>query len=174
MDVLGAGDLVLTTHRSIENNFTAEEFNESMLGTIREICRYSKKYNINVNLRMNSGRNVDSLEEIAALVRTANEPNLYLSPSSALLLNGHEYAHRGTSLLKDLKCRIFMIGAPEKDIYGTLWNINKPIYNFPDRQALTEILTPGMGCAYVLDGIYCNTDEEYKDIKSLEDILQKK
>ena len=174
IDVLGVSDLILTTHRQTENNFTSEQFNKSLQSVIKEICQYSMKYNINVNLRMNSGRDIDNLEQISALVALANEPNLYISPSSALLLKDPERLDKEISLLKSLKFRIFLIGAPEKDIFGTLWNINKPIINFTDKQTLTKLLRLDKECAYFLDGMYSDTDEEYLDIKTLEDLFPKK
>ncbi len=168
MAVLGASDLIITTHRTIENNFTMEKFNESLQNTIKEICRYSAKYKINVNLRMTSGRNSANLEQISALVKSVNEPNLYVSPVAALILDNPDEFGKNLALLKNLKFRILLVGAPEKDIYGTLWNINKPINDFPDKQALKQLLLSNPECALVLDGLYCDPDVEYKDIKTIE------
>ena len=39
MTLLGAGDLILTTHRTIENNFTDEEFSASLKNTLKLICQ---------------------------------------------------------------------------------------------------------------------------------------
>lgn len=173
MDALGAEDLILTTHRSIENNFTSEEFHESLLNSIKEICKYSGKYNINVNLRMNTGRDAENINVVAALVASVKEPNLYPAPSSALLLMDPEKLAENISILKSLKYRILLVGAPEKDIYGVLWNINKPLRNFTDNQALTTLLHSCKDCSFVLDCIYNDPDEEYLDIAALEKYLSK-
>lgn len=173
MDVLGAGDLIVTTHRTIENNFTGDEFKESLQSTIKEICRYARKYKIDVSLRMNSGMNYDNLDQISALVASVNEPNLYLSPSSALLLSDPERLEKDVSLLRSLKIHIFLVSAPEKDIFGTIWNINKPISNSTDTKALIKLLRSDQECAFVLDGMYNNAGEEYLDIQTLEDIFPK-
>ena len=168
MAILGASDLILTTHRRIENNFTREEFDKSMQNTIKEICKYSAKQKINVNLRMASGRNPGNLEQMSTLVSSVNEPNLYVSPAAALLLGNPDELDKNISLLKKMKLRNFFVSSPEKDIYGTLWNINKPVSDFSDKQALIRLLSAIPECTLILDGIYCNQDEEYLDIKIIE------
>jgi hypothetical protein len=67
-----------------------------------------------------------------------------------------------------MKLRNFFVSSPEKDIYGTLWNINKPVSDFSDKQALIRLLSAIPECTLILDGIYCNQDEEYLDIKIIE------
>jgi hypothetical protein len=168
MAVLGASDLILTTHRTIENNFTIEKFNESLQKTIKEICQYSARYKINVNLRMSSGRNPVNLGQTTALVKSVNEPNLFVTPVSALILGNTDEFGKSLAMLKDLKFRILLVGAPEKDIYNTQWNNNKPISDFPDKQALKQLLLANPESALILDGLYNDSDEEYNDIKTIE------
>jgi len=72
--------------------------------------------------------------------------------------------------MKNLKSRILLVGAPEKDIYGTLWNLNKLIYDYPDIPELKQLLSSNPDCAMVLDGLYSNQDEEYRDIRTLENL----
>ena len=167
MVLLGAGDLLLSTHRMVENNFTPVQFEFSLQKTLKEICQYAAKNNINVSLRMASGRDTDQLGHISAIVKSVNEPNLFVSPSTALLLAKPEKLQENIGLLKNLKFRILLVGAPEKDIYGTLWNTNKPICDFQDKQALKQLLSANPECALLLDGLYSSTDEEYKDITYL-------
>lgn len=170
MAVLGASDLILKTHRGIENNFTMEEFDKSLQQTLKEICQYSMKYKINVNWRQMifGSRNPEKLD--SALVRSINEPNLYVSPVTALILGNPDKFEKNLALLKNLKFRILLVAAPEKDIYGTLWNINKPINDFPDKQALKQLLLSNPESALILDGLYTGSDEEYKDTKTIENL----
>ena len=37
---------------------------------------------------------------------------------------------KNIEILKDLKYSILFIGAPEKDFYGKLWNLNMPLYKY--------------------------------------------
>ena len=116
---------------------------------------------------MASGRDTDNLGHISAIVKSVNEPNLFVSPSTALLLAKPEKLGENIELLKNLKFRILLVGAPEKDIYGTLWNTNKPICDFQDKQALKQLISANPECALLLDGLYSSSDEEYKDITYL-------
>ncbi|MDP2337009.1 MAG: hypothetical protein Q8N05_11295 [Bacteroidota bacterium] len=170
MTVLGASDLILTTHRKVEINFTMEKFNESLQNTIKVICQYAAKHKINVNLRMASGRNPGNLEQISALIKSVNEPNLYVAPVTALILGNPDEFNKNLALLKNLKFRILLVGAPEKDNYGTLWNYNKPINDFPDKQVLKQLLLSNPESTLVLDGLFKGSDEEYKDIKTIENL----
>ena len=167
MSILGAGDLILSVHRTIENNFTTQQFNESLQKTLKEISLYSAKYTINVSLRMASGRESGNLAQIIALVKSVNEPNLFVAPTTSLLLAKPEELGKNLTLLKNLKIAILLVAAPEKDMYGTLWNTNKPICEYPDRLALKQLFSVIPRCALVLDGLYSSPDEEYNDINYL-------
>jgi len=125
---------------------------------------------INVNLRMALGRDLVNLEQISALVKSVNEPNIYATPAAALILNNSKEFEKNLTLLKNIKFRILLVGAPEKDTYGTLWNINKPINDFPDKQTLKQLLLSNPESALILDGLYCGPDEEYSDIKTIENL----
>jgi len=168
MGILGAEDLIICAHRSVENNFSEQQFNESIKNTIKEICQYCGKLNINVNFRMTPGRNPGNLEQISSFVSQVNEPNLYVAPVAALLLENTDKFGKNLELLQNFKYRILLVAAPEMDIYGTLWNLNKQITSFPDQLTLKKLLQANPKCALMLDGI-CNTkDEEYLEIKLVE------
>jgi hypothetical protein len=170
MAVLGSGDLILTTHRTVGNNFTREEYDKSLQQTIKAICRYAIEKNINVNLKMTAGRNPLNLEQCSTLVKSVNEPNLYVAPVASILLSNPDEFEKNFATLKNLKVRMLFVAAPEKDIYETLWNINKPIHDFPRKQELKKLLMINPGSIWVLDGIYGSKDEEYLDIESLESL----
>lgn len=171
MVLLGANDLIMNTHRSVENNFTTKQFDESMNVTIKEICHYATKYKINVNLRMSLGRNGATLRQISEMVRSINEPNLFVAPSSAIILNNPEEFGKDLALLKGMKVGIFLIAAPEKDIYGTLWNINKPVNSFASKNALKQLLQTHPESVLILDGLFNGPDAEYSDIKTIETLM---
>jgi hypothetical protein len=138
--------------------------------TLKEICQYSAEHKINVHVRTASDRNSNNLEQASALVQSVNEPNLYVAPVTALILNHPDEFEKNIALLKNLKFRIFLVGAPEKDIFGTHWNNTKPITNFPDQQALKKLLLSNPESTLVLEGLYHGPDEEYMDINTLENV----
>jgi uridine kinase len=119
---------------------------------------------------MASGRNPGNLEQMSALVSSVNEANLYVSPAAALVLDNPDELDKNIALLKKMKVRNFFVSSPGKDIYGTLWNINKPVRDFSDKQGLNRLLSASPESALIIDGIYCNQDEEYLDIKFLENL----
>jgi hypothetical protein len=170
MNLLEASDLILKEHRMVENNFTREKYHESLQSSLKKICQYSAKNKVNVHLRMASGRNSNNLKQASALVQSVNEPNLYVAPVTALILNNPDEFDENIALLKNLKFRIFLVGAPEKDIFGTYWNNTNAINNFPDRQALKKLLFSNPESTLVLEAVYREPDEEYVDIKTLENL----
>ena len=172
MAVLGAEDLIICTHRSVENNFSNEQFSESLKNTIKDLCQYAEKLKINIDFRMTQGRNPGNPEQISSLVKDVNEPNFYAAPVSSLILADNQGFDKNLGILKSLKCRIILVAAPEKDIYNTFWNANKPINDFSDKQRLKEIITALHGSAFVMDGLYDSQDAEYLDIRSLEEVTK--
>ena len=50
--VLGAKDMIITTHRTVENNYSEQQFNESIRKSVKEICQNAAKFEINVHLRI--------------------------------------------------------------------------------------------------------------------------
>ena len=88
--------------------------------------------------------------------------------SSGIILNNPEEFEKNISLLKGMKVRIYLIAAPEKDIYGTLWNINKPVNSFSNKKALKPLLQTSPESALIMDGLYNGRDAEYSDIHTIE------
>ncbi len=172
MSILGAEDLIICAHRSVENNFSNEQFSESLKNTLRDLCLYAGRLKININFRMTQGRNPGNTEQIYNLLKEVNEPNFYATPVSSLILADKQGFEKNLGLLKDLKCRMVLLAAPEEDIYNTLWNTNKPIIDFPDKLGLRQILSALSGTAMVMDGLYDSQDEEYLDIRTLEELIK--
>ena len=172
MAVLGVEDLILSSHRLVENNFTEKEFDESMHQTIKVLCHYAAKHNINVNFKMAPGRKPGNLQQVEAFVKSVNEPNLFVAPVTASILGNSETIGQNVDLLKSLKFRILLVAAPERDIFGTLWNTNKPITDFEPKAEIKQVLSTNPESTLILDGLYNSQDEEYKDIRSIENLVK--
>lgn len=170
MSDLGAEDLIISAHRLIENNFSEEQFKASVQQTIKEICNYAAKYSINVNVRMTPAGHPGNLEQVAALVDVVSEPNLFVAPVTALLFDKSSNNEKELALLKTLKYRILLVGAPAKDLSGTLYTITNPIHEFCDMGALKQLLTVNPQRALILDGLYQTKDQEYLDIRTIEEM----
>ncbi len=173
MSVLGAGDLILTAHRTIENNFSDEEFSASLKSTLKSICQLAAENGINVHLRMVTGKSSGNPEQAMDLQLSVDEPNFYIAPSLAMLSGDTDNLNKSIGIMKDLKYSILFVSAPEKDIYGKLWNINLPLYKYDQMEDAGSILRKVKDKILLLDGLYVDNDEEYLDIKNLEELITK-
>ena len=171
MDLLGAGDLILTTHRTIENNFTEEEFSASLKNTMKSICLMAAARKIDVHLRLVPGKYSDRPEQAKDLQLSVDEPNFYIAPSLAMLTADPENLKANLEIFKELKYSILFIGAPEKDIYGKLWNLNMPLHKYGHYEDIRSILQEAKDKTLLLDGLYDDEDEEYLDIKKMEELI---
>ncbi|MFA6244986.1 MAG: hypothetical protein WC655_28845, partial [Candidatus Hydrogenedentales bacterium] len=84
MDVLGAGDLLLSLHRVPETNTTAEETRAGFVVSVREICAQAQEKGITVHLRM-TPNGAHDLTYALAMIKDVNAPNLRLAASIAML-----------------------------------------------------------------------------------------
>jgi hypothetical protein len=168
MAALGVDELILTSHKMVENNFTREQFRESLVATLREICRYGLEYRMKVHFRISPWKYAGSVPQASNLAASVNEHNFYIAPSLAMLLDRQEEAGQNQEFLKNLKSEMIFISRPEHDIQGKLWNINKPVHACPDQEKIKKFLELCPGKNYILDGIYRDRNEEYMDIKTLE------
>jgi hypothetical protein len=171
MDLLGAGDLIMTTHRTIENNYTDEEFSGSLVNTLRSVCQMAAESGINVHLRIVPGKFSSGIEQARDLQSSVDEPNFYVAPSIAMLAGDSENLKKNIEILKDLKYSILFIGAPEKDISGKLWNLNMPLYKYRQNEDFRSVLQLAKEKTLLLDGLFSDKDEEYLEIKNLEELI---
>jgi hypothetical protein len=171
MALLGANDLIMTTHRSIENNFTPAQFKESLTKTMKELCQYSARHNINIHLRLTVARDPLTLEEAAELVSSISEPNFFVAPSLALMLSDATDREKMRDALRNLKFSILLISAYEKDIRGELWNLNLPLNKYGSKKEVIDLLQWAPGKIQMLDALYKNKDEEYEDVRFLDESI---
>jgi hypothetical protein len=168
MKTLGAADLIVASHRTIENNFTDEQFSESLKSTLKIIAREAAGYGIRIHFRPVQGRFAPGLEEAVKLVAAAGEPNLYVAPSLAALAGGDVEKNR--LLLSDKQVSILFIAAPARDLSGKIYSLNQPLagsFVLPEAATLMNGLKDKI---LILDGIYDDKNAEYLDVRELERI----
>ncbi len=170
MNFLGAGDLILTTHRTIENNFTDAEFSKSIINTLKVICHEAAEKGINVHLRLSPDKFAYKLEQAATLQSLVNETNFFIAPSLTQLAGVPEDLNGKPGTIKGLRYSLLFISAPEKDMFGKLWNLNLPLYKAGIKDDISSVLRMAGDKILMLDGIYNNMDEEYLDIINLESV----
>jgi hypothetical protein len=171
MALLGAGDLIITTHRTIENNFTEEEFSKSVVATVKELCKEASLKGISIHLRLCPAKFAGQTWQAKDLQLSVDEPNFYIAPSLAMLAGDAKNLNKNIEILKDLKYSILFIAAPEKDMSGKLWNTSLPLFKYRQYEDIKPVLRVAKDKILLLDGIYMDKDEEYLEIKNLEQLL---
>ena len=171
MALLGAGDLIITTHRTIENNFTDEEFSKSVVNTLRELCQEASERSINLHLRLCPGKFAGLPGQAKDLQLLVDEPNFYVAPALAMLAGDADNLKKNIEILNELKYSILFIAAPEKDMSGKLWNTSLPLFRYRHDDDIKSVLRTAKDKILLLDGIYKDKDEEYLEIKNLEEMM---
>lgn len=171
MIVLGADVLLLSTQRTIENNFTLEDFNKSLKTTFVELADYAKDRNIQLVLKQEYSRTPSSIGDLKKLIEDVNHDNFTLAPSLALLLLDEGNIKDNISLMRKMEINNFVVSGPAKDIHQQLWNANLPLYKFQDKEKAERIIKQFADVEFIMDGIYKSLDEEYLDIKNINAIL---
>ena len=103
-----------------------------------------------------------------AFVERVGAANLDLAPSVAYLLS--EQA-RVSEMNGPLSRRVgmWLAAAPEKDMWGRLWNVHAPLHAAEPAKAWADIIRQCPDAPVVLEGDYKSHDEEYLDARVLQD-----
>jgi len=166
MHVLGAHDLILSLHRHPENNFTNEQTQAGFEETLRTLAAEAGKLGITLHLRMTLGKPPWTLGDADALIERVGADNLRLAASTALLL----HAEKSAGAVRILKARLglWLLGAPQVDLVGKLWDIHAPLHRSEQLPRLAECLALVPEAPVVLDAVLANQDEEYLEAVALE------
>ena len=174
MEILGADELLISTQRTIENNYTMEQFYASLKESFLVLSDYAAEKNIRLVLRQAVSRTPDTIEGLRKLVNEVNRPNFTLAPALSLLLNDEANLDGNLSRLKQMDIKDLLISVPGKDIHNQLWNTNAPLYKSGQTETIRKILSAFPDAHYIMDGLYNSQDEEYLDGKELDKLVTKK
>jgi hypothetical protein len=170
MKLFGSADLIIASHRTIENNFTDDRFSESLKSTLKIIASEGAGYGIRVHFRPIQGRFASGLEEAINLVNAAGEPNLFVAPSLAALADGNVEKNR--LLLSDKHVSMLFIASSAKDLSGKIYSVNQPLAGSAVLPEAATLLNGLKDKVLILDGIYTDKDAEYLDVREL-DLIKK-
>lgn len=170
MQLIGSDELIISSMRPIENNFTPQQFDKSLIESFQILSDYAKDKNIKLLYRPSFGRVGSDVQESVQIVKNVNRSNFELSMSVALLLEDQRNLDQNISLLKQNGVKNLIMAAPEKDIYSQICNMNIPVYQFSDQYTVAKILKAFPDSQYIMDGLYDSWDEEYLDVKNLENL----
>jgi hypothetical protein len=108
-----------------------------------------------------------NIQSAADFIRSVGSDNLYLAPSVGLLLAQKTEPMDMSELAKD-KIGLWLISAPEFDVGGNLWNTHAPLATGDWRDRIAGFTSLAPDVPMILDAVYQNWDEVYKDLKILE------
>ena len=114
------------------------------------------------------------VSEALNLVKKIGKTNFSYAPSLALLLNTPEDIEENINLLKKAGIKSILISAPKEDIHHQRWSINEPIHSFEKKELIEKILNNFVGVHYIMDALYCCYDDEYLDVKVMDEIVRQK
>lgn len=165
MKLIGADELLLSSMRPIENNFTSEKFDASLIETYRKLADFAKEEGITVVFRPLSGTVHSDVEGSLKVVRDVNKDNFVYAVSLPMLAADREHLQQDLSLLQAAGVGRVFVSGYQKDINDKVVNYNYPLAKTASKAELLHILSSLHGSSYYLDGLYQNENEEYDDGK---------
>ena len=168
MAILGADELFITTQRTIENNYTMEQFYQSLQETYLLLADYAKNRNITLIIKQAKGRTPDSVKELLDLCKKVDRDNFCFAPSLALLLIDSDNWEENMDLLQKENIHHLFLSIPEKDIHQQLWNLNAPVFKSKQIDMIQQFVEAFSNANIIFDCLYQSEDEEYKDVKMFE------
>jgi len=168
MAAIDSHDLILSLHRTPENNFTGEQTWSSFVATLKDICKKAEAKRIVVYLRM-SPKGGGSLGDVTRAFGETAATNLRIAPSIAMFIE-QKIKPSDIADLKD-KAGLWLAASPmQESAGGTVWSVNSPLDGNVAPDELRAWLDALPGIPVLLDGAFANHDDEYRDAKVLEQI----
>jgi hypothetical protein len=169
MEILGARDLILSLHRHPENNFSAEQTQESFIATLKHLSRQASARDVTLHLRVGFGKPPWSLNEALDLLDKVGAPNLKLAPSLAMLESKAPAAEL-TARLQD-RLGLWLVSAARYDVAGKLWDAHAPLHSSTNLQSLRHWLELSPAAPAVLDALLEDSDAEYLEALAFDRLL---
>ncbi len=168
--LLGVHDLILSPHRKVENNFSTQQFLASFASTLNDIANYAKGKGISIHLRFSEYKSF-SPEQITQLTTSVGSDNLFIAPGLPWLgSNGSLKMLSANQLENNIK--MIFLSSSEKDMYGQLFNENAPLNRNNNTQELFGLTERFPGAFWIFDGNYKSWDDEYRDVKLFNSIVE--
>lgn len=165
MPLLNADELIIASQRPIENNYTPEQFEQSLIASFRELADYADNKGIRLLFRPSYRRVAETVTDAIEIVRSVGKPNFLLAPSVALLLNDEQALDSNLTELKQAGVANLIVAAPQHDLHNQVWDMNTPIYQYARPEQVKKILKAFPDSRLIMDGLYSSTDDEYLDTK---------
>jgi hypothetical protein len=166
MEILGARDLLVSLHRSPENNFTPEQTEEAFERTIRTLAAHAATRQVTLHLRMTLGKPPWNLPEAAHFLDRVGAPNLRLAASAALLPETPKRTDLAQLILP--RIGVWLCAGRREDWSGKLWDVHTPLTWTQSTPQVLAWLKLSAKTPVLFDAIYPNLDAEYLDAAPLD------
>lgn len=172
MAVMGADQLIIAGQRMVENNISKESFDASVLASLQLIADFAKDNKINVIYRSSPVSRLPADNVMSGtLEKAVARSNFSVALPVWTML---EWTMQNKKIKPtDIHPNYVIVSAPEYDIHGHLWNMNLPVNKWTgDYNAFAALIKSlPAGVQFIMDGNYTSQDDEYLDIKMINNIL---
>jgi len=166
MELISASDLIVSLHRSPENNFSDEQTRTAFTATLKSLAAQAGKQGATVHLRLSDHKPPWNLAEAGEWLERVNAPNLKLAPSTALWSRNPPSKE---SIAKGVeRIGLWLTAGAREDVTGKIWDVHVPLSQAQTSDSLREISSQSTNAPIVLDALFSNQDEEYLDAAALE------
>ena len=172
MEIIGAKELLITSHRFVENNIGYEQFRKSLIETFQMLSDYARTKGVSLLFCNAVGRYAASFGDAANLVKDVSRPNFLFAPLAAIMLDHKANMDKNIELLKKCDIKHFVWAAPERDLHNQFWNVNGQINRYEDQEAIDKLIKAFPGCKQIMDGLYTSWDDEYLDAKVMSEHMK--
>ena len=172
MEIIGAKELLITSHRFVENNFSYEQFRKSLIETFQMLSDYASTKGISLLFSNAVGRYAASFGDAANLVKDVSRPNFMFAPLAAIMLDHKANMDQNIEMLKKCGIKHLVWAVPERDLHNQFWNVNGQINRYKDQEAVEKLVKAFPGCKQIMDGLYNSWDDEYLDAKVMSSYMK--
>jgi len=177
MKSFGISSLLISVHRSPENNFNDFQTFASFVQTVQYICTEADKLGITVHLRQtakNWSKIGQNLNTTVTFVKTVDMPNLFIVPNTGLIIGQGDDLDIAEQVVDEYS-KFLGISTPIRNIAGSLFSENGLLSHYSDLEApiLSDLIQRAVerDITLIYDSVYRNSDEEYLDTKALDVLL---
>lgn len=167
MQLIGADELLISSMRPIENNFTTAAFRTSLIETYRQLADLARSAGITLVFRPLPGTMYNDVESSLNVVKEVGRSNFVYAASLSMLSADPERLEKNLDLLQAAGIeRVFVAGC-RKDLAGKVVDYNYPLSKASSKEELLRILSLLQGKSFYLDAVYSHENEEYDDNKMI-------
>ena len=158
--LLGAEEILLTTHRTPENNYSAEQTRSDTIAALQELCAYAAERSMIVSLRVESNTPIRDAAAACDFADAVASENFRLAPT-LFVANATAEDAALAERLQAKQSRLLLAGWEIDENNGSVWTNHQPIYTMPAET--WDALNIDPETPVIFDAVYRSADEEYRD-----------